>query len=396
MRLSAILPIEVIAMLARASLLRCSPFVSTVFVVLLAGVMVGIAGCGGGVASAPTTPPTTPPVSPPPATTAKPVLKGLVTQGPGAIHVTPTNTFAELNAHPGVYSAAVIQLFWSQLEPSQGVFDDSALVSALASLTAYNTAHPATPVVGKLRIFMGVGTPQWVISATGAVTLSDSFGSATVGEWWTPQFDTYWQALQNHLASEYDTNPMIGEVAITSCSSLTGEPFIVPQNPTDIATLHAAGYTDALQQACISNAPNDYAAWKTTPIDFTFNQIADTDTGNQGINTTFPIQVMDSFRAALGTRGVVANHGLNDPIATGAVPVYDNFVTLYNQAVAANTISPLEFQTYGPTVDWATVIPFAISTYHPTEIEIWDTTAVQGGAAPITQTQLADWAALLK
>ena len=90
----------------------------------------------------------------------KPVLKGLVTQGstpsPGSL---PANTFAELNAHPQVYSAAVIDLYWSQLEPSQGVFDDSALVSALASLAAYNAKYPATPVVAKLRIFMGLGTP---------------------------------------------------------------------------------------------------------------------------------------------------------------------------------------------------------------------------------------------
>lgn len=350
-------------------------------------------GCGGGGAVSSTTPP---PISPPSIMTAKPVLVGLVTQGPGTISTAPTNTFAELNAHPGVYSAAVIQLFWSQLEPSNGVFDDSALVSALAELTAYNAAHPSTPVVGKLRVFMGVGTPAWVISATGAVTISDSFGSATAGSWWTPQYDALWQGLQNHLASEYDANPMIGEVAITSCSSLTGEPFIVPQNQADVAGLHAAGYTDALQQSCLSNAPQDYAAWKTTPIDYTFNQIADTDAGNVGINTAFPIQVMDAFRTALGTRGVIANHGLNDPPAAGAIPIYNNFETLYTQAVAAKTISPLEFQTDGPTVDWNTVIPYAISTYDPTEIEVWDTTAVKGGAAPLTQTQLAAWATQIK
>lgn len=363
---------------------------------LLPGLLLGlglIVSCGGSGSIAPTMPPTTPPVAMP--SGIKPVLKGLVAQGPGTIQSPPTNSFAELNAHPGVYSAAVIQLFWSQLEPSEGVFDDSALVAALASLSAYNSANPATPVVGKLRIFMGVGTPAWVVSATGAVTVSDSFGSAIVGEWWTPQFDTLWQALQNHLASEYDTNPMIGEVAITSCSSLTGEPFIVPQSQADIANLHAAGYTDALQMACLTNAPNDYAAWKTTPIDYTFNQIATTDIGNLAINTAFPIQVMNAFRASLGVRGVVANHGLDDPPAAAAAPIYNNFETLYTQAVAATSMSPLEFQTVSPTVNWATVIPYAITTYHPTELEIWDTTAA-GGTAPLTLAQLANWAATLR
>lgn len=351
-----------------------------------------LAGCGSGMTSASTTPPTTPP--PTPGVSVKPILKGLVTQGPAPGLTPPTNTFEELNAHPGVYSAAVVELYWSQLEPSQGVFDDSSLVTALANLATYNAKYPATPVVAKLRIFMGIGTPAWVISATGAVNISDSFGSGTVGEFWTTQYDTLWQALQQHLAGEYDTNAMIGEVAITSCSSLTGEPFILPQNPSDVTNLHAAGYSDAAGMACLKNAPADYAAWKYTPLDYTINAFTQTDAGNAGINTTFPNQVMTAFRTALGTRGVVANHGLNDPLATGAVPIYSNFQTLYTEATAANTTSPLEFQTVSPTVDWPTVIPYGL-TFHPTEIEVWDTTAA-GGSAPLTQTQLAGWAASLQ
>lgn len=336
---------------------------------------------------------TPPPTSP--SGSVKPTLKGLVTQGPSMTRTPPANNFEELNAHPGVYSAAVIQLYWSQLEPSQGVFDDSSLTSAMASLAAYNTKYPATPVVGKLRIFMGLGTPAWVVSATGAVVVTDSSGnSATVGEFWTPAYAALWQALQQHLASEYDSSPMIGEVAITSCSSLTGEPFILPHNKAAIAVLQQAGYTDAQGMACLTNAPKDFAAWKDTPLDYTFNSFTQTDSGVGVSDTVFPVQEMDAFRAALGTRGVVANHGLQPTLKAAAVPVYAGFQALYTQAAVDGTISPLEFQTYGPTVDWASSIALGL-TYHPTEIEIWDTVAA-GGAAPLSQTQLAGWATSLK
>ena len=49
----------------------------------------------------------------------------------------------------------------------------------------------------------------------------------------------------------------------------------------------------------------------------------------------------------------------------------------------------------GPTVDWTQTIPDAL-TYHPTEFEMWDTTAVTGGQAPLTQSRLASVAAQIK
>ena len=370
----------------------------------LAIAILALAGCGGG-GSSPGTRSTGTPVSvptPSPTPTAplssKAALRGLVAMGRApSPSGTPTNDFEEINAHPAVYVATVINLYWSQLEPEQGVFDDTQLQAALANITAYNAKYPATPVVGKLRIRMGAGTPAWVIATTGGVTFTDANGdTGTIGQYWTPTYASEWQALQAHLASEFDGSSQIAEVAISSCSSLTAEPFIAPQSPSAISALHAAGYTDAEGMSCLSNAPNDYAAWKKTPLDFTFNAFAQTDTGRPVANDTFPIQVMDAFRAKFGTRGVVANHGLQSPLAPGAVPIYTEFTNLYNEALAAHppSMSPLEFQTYSPTVDWPTTIALGL-TYHPSEIEIWDTTAA-GGAAPLTQAQLQSWATSLQ
>lgn len=308
----------------------------------------------------------------------------------------PTNNMEEINAHPAVYTAAVINLNWSQLEPSQGVFDDSALVSALANIATYNAAYPSTPVAAKLRVHMGPGTPAWVIQATGPATLMNSTGAtATIGSFWTPTFRTYWQALQAHLAGEYDGSSTIAEVAISSCSSLSDEPFITPLG-AGAALLHQAGYTDALDQACLSGAAADYAAWKLTPLDYTFNTYHYTDSGSAVPDDAFPIQVMDAFRAALGTRGVVANHGLQVPTTNVVPPIYMEFQNLYNAAQAATppTYSPLEFQTVSQSVDWPTTIALGL-TYHPTEIEIWDTIAA-GGRADVSLTELQGWAASLK
>jgi hypothetical protein len=65
--------------------------------------------------------------------------------------------------------------------------------------------------------------------------------------------------LQSYLASKYNQDEMIAEVAISSCSSVTSEPFVLPiANKTDpivrenIQNLTNAGFTDAQFQACLA------------------------------------------------------------------------------------------------------------------------------------------------
>lgn len=337
---------------------------------------------------------------------AKPALIGLVTMGSEnwvnlGVGGLPQNRLLEANAHPGVYVAAVIQATWSQLEPQPGVFDDSVIDDALQNIAAYNAKYPATPLVGKLRIFAGVNTPAWVMQQVGSVTLTDSAGnSATFPDFWTAQYTALWTQLQNHLAAVYDSNPAMGEVAISVCSSITAEPFVLPGDAVSQQALLAAGYSDAQMETCLSNAAQDYAAWKQTPLDYTFNPLYLTQSNPaSNAGTAFTVQVMQNFRASLGTRAVVANHDLDIPFVNPAdQAIYTEFQTLYAAAQAATppTISPLEFQTAGQSVDFATLIPYAISTYHPTEIEIWNTVATGDGHAPITQAELQQWAAQMK
>ncbi len=333
---------------------------------------------------------------------AKPTVMGLVTMGSESFFDgsgLPQNRLLEANTHPGVYSAAVVELTWAQLEPMPNQFDDSALVSALQTVQAYNKQYPATPLVAKLRIFAGVNTPAWVLQQVGSVAITDSKTNTTytMPDFWTAAYSQLWTALQTHLASEYDSNALIGEVAISVCSSITAEPFVLPGELSSLQTLEGAGYTDAQMESCLSNAASDYAAWKQTPLDYTFNPLLLVATGKS--DTTFPIQVMEAFRTALGTRAVVANHDLNNPLPNPNLPaIYGEFEALTTAAQAATppTVSPLEFQSDGPTVDWSTLVPYAITTYHPTEIEIWNTKATGDGQADISLSELQEWAAQIK
>jgi hypothetical protein len=317
----------------------------------------------------------------------------------------PDNAMEEINAHPGIYAGAVVNVLWSQLEPQQGIFDDTAITSALATIAAYNAQYPSTPVVAKLRINAGVGTPAWVAQLTGGpITVASESGTMQIGAFWTPAYKAAWQALQAHLASEYDGSTSIAEVAISSCSSRTDEPFIISLDPSSLANMRQFGYSDAAYMTCLLGAKDDYAAWVKTPLDFTFNafQASDNCTAENSTNCrssdpSFSIQVLDDFRGAIGTsRSVIANHGLQNPLAPGALPLYSEFQNLYNQAQAQTppSESPLEFQSYAPTVDWDSTIQLGL-TYHPTEIEIWDTVAA-GGNADISTAQLQNYASELK
>ncbi len=120
----------------------------------------------------------------------------------------------------------------------------------------------------------------------------------------------------------------------------------------------------------------------------------------QQYDPAFSLQVMEQFRQSLGTRAVVANEDLNDPLPNNLGPIYSEFQALYadGQAASPPTLSPLEFQVFGPTITWTTVMPFGISTYHPTEIEVWNSTATNqpGGYADITESELQQWAAEIK
>lgn len=334
----------------------------------------------------------------PPTDLVKHPIIGLVTMGSEGwfgTGSTPPNRLREARAHPGIYSAVAIDATWQQLEPQPGVFVDQAIDAALQRVRAYNRRYPATPLVVKLRIFAGIQTPPWALRQVGSVRLLDrhTWRMVRMPAFWTLAYSVLWTRLQDHLAAVYDVNPLIAEVAVSSCSSFTAEPTVdgapVPGNAQRLV---AAGYTDAQYTQCLSNAWADYSAWKITPLDEPFGPVylAQARHGDRGIS----VPLMAAFHKALGARAVLGNQGLRDPIAPGEQATYAGFRAAYRTARAAQPPQPwaLEFQTAGPQLVNKRTIAYGIRTYYPTEIELWNSRASGHGVARVSTAQLRRWA----
>ena len=206
-----------------------------------------------------------------------------------------------------------------------------------------------------------------------------------VGRFWSIPYRAAWKRLQDALAASYDTHPLVQEVAVSSCSSMTAEPFIVALNKDNIPVLHAAGYNDEAMKAGLLGAIDDYASWRHVALDYTFNLFRSCDNCKIQAVPEFAPQVMNTWRKRLGPRAVIANHGLQVQLTSAALGVCAEIKKLG---------SPVEFQTYSPTVDWEASVRVGLS-YGVTELEIWDTKE-SGGIAPISYQQLKTWQAALK
>ncbi len=94
----------------------------------------------------------------------------------------------------------------------------------------------------------------------------------TLGQWWKSGYRSAWASLQQALAARYDSNPVLREVAVSSCTTLTAEPFVMA--PATIALATADGWTTAAQQACLDGAFKDYGPWMRTAIYYPMNPLS--------------------------------------------------------------------------------------------------------------------------
>ena len=315
----------------------------------------------------------------------KPPLCGLVAMGPLRFLIAggpPDNSLREVAAHPQIYAGAVLNVPWSELEPSPGAFDFAAIDRGLARVQAYNEGNRGPRLRAKLRVLAGRTAPDWVKAESGGtVEVQGPRFTIDVPRFWTAPYHRAWQDLQRALAARYDADPRLGEVAVTSCSTLSGEPFVLPALPDGIAALHRAGFSDAAYRACLSGATEDYTPWQRTALDYTVAPFRDMDSGRPVVDTDVTIAIMRQWRAQLGGRGVLATHGLNDFIRPAVAPIYEELRRLG---------PPIAFQTISPRVDFNQAIRLGL-TYRPTEIELWDSVAA-GGVARENAGEMLDWA----
>src|SRR6185369_6091326 len=129
-------------------------------------------------------------------------------------------------------------------------------------------------------VYAGANAPEWAkelggmpISILRNMQACPTGCTLTIGRIWSPAYIAAWRAFQRRLAAQYDTEPLVRHIAVTSCGQQTDEPFVPTTDATSKAALTdpAAGYTDDLQKSCLLGAVDDYAPWVLTNVDYTIN-----------------------------------------------------------------------------------------------------------------------------
>jgi hypothetical protein len=290
----------------------------------------------------------------------KPAITGLISTA-GADQ---KNTLAPLNAFEGIFGGYVVRTTWKKLQStSASDFDTTDIDGALDMVRKYNAAVAAATLsppnnrqIGvRLRVWPGCGdTPEWATKLDGGpITVTAQYAGApetcAFGRFWdtTSDYAAAWRQLQAKLADKYDKLPLVHEVAVTSCTSFSAEPFFLPwqhQGDTTKTALQAAHYTDSDYQQCLESAVADYAPWQKTRLEFTFNPFYGLT--NQA-DVAFSERVMRGCRQAVGQRCILSNHDLaaHPPTASAILPLYALMRKLGpNITFQAYVVAPNDFE----------------------------------------------------
>lgn len=141
--------------------------------------------------------------------------------------------------NPDVTGVALRQA-WSDLEPTEGVFDWTFLDSEVARVAA----------AGKqilLRIITQAGKPAWVTTAVTAAggsfyTFDDNGVTTTIPVFWDPTFLAKKKAMIAALGAHFSKNSAI-KIVSASFANATSEDWNVPHNPDEVTKWLAVGYT---------------------------------------------------------------------------------------------------------------------------------------------------------
>ncbi len=315
-------------------------------------------------------------------------LHGLVSMGAYKFVVRaedPNNTFEPINKKPGIFGGIVILASWRELQQSasSGLAENNTIDKALEQVREYNKRNPQKPLGVKLRVWGGFVAPDWAKSLGGPIINVVHKKPRTVGRFWSPPYRKHWAHLQEMLAAKYDKEPLIREVAMTSCMSFTAEPFFLPGEATVKGPLEKAGFKPAEYKSCLMEGLKDYAVWKSTNIETPLNPVH-LPMGNPKGDQEFTARYMRECRKAFGKRCIFDNHDLDTKPAKAVLPVY---------AEMKKMGGPIEFQT-GPATpkDFEGTIKYGKSI-GASSIELYQDF---GGFPLVRDPQLKRWAAILE
>lgn len=362
----------------------------------------------------------------------KPAQTGLVDMG--IIHfydagILPSFTLSDLANYKGSFSEMVLNVTWAQLEPVQGgALDTSAIDSAIAAVNAYNAAN-GTDLGIKLRIWGGFTAPDWAKDIDGpAITIGGQasvdpsvYSDRTIGRVWTADYVGAWTGLIDRLAGRYDGDPVIRGISQTAGGTASDEPFVAlssaaPTGPASgaptvnqLAQLKAGGYSDAAQMLTLRAAIADYAAWSTTPLDYTLNPFHLFDSGTETLDQNFAIAVLQQARNS--TRLVQAgNHALDNPQHSQLPFLYAQMTA---DAALTSSATPASYQTASPDMlathsssydpgftgtvsNWPAAVANGVAA-NGSDIELWDFSGPNGaeGFLSLSTSQVATLARMV-
>jgi hypothetical protein len=337
----------------------------------------------------------------------KPQILGLVDKSSQAAYVLrqpfPTANPSEVAPYAKAFSAIVVNETWGQLQPSRGRLDLTPLNRSLAAVQAYNRAHPGHGLSVKLRLWAGFTAPDWAKTLGGKppVTFATPTAKGTTGRWWTTGYRAAWSSFLHALASRYDGNSLIRSVAVSSCATLTAEPFVQSPNLPLHTELFADGWSSAAQQRCLQGVFSDYSGWKHTPIDYTFNPFVSYVPGKQAGTpdpgfTNHVMATCASLHRTSGRTCILSNHAFTAtaPTASRSAPVYAEFGALY-----AQHHTPIDLQT-GPPDNFGgcQAIDVAVQL-HAQSLELWPPAGTPKGFkgfAAYPSSELQSWAQALR
>jgi len=145
----------------------------------------------------------------------------------------------EVLANPDV-TGVTLRQGWSDLEPTEGVYNWSFLDDAVA------TVGDAGKVV-LLRIGTQAGKPAWVTTAIKRArgkffTWDDNGVQTTIPVFWDPTFLAKKTAMIAALGAHFTNNPNVA-IVVASFANATSEDWNVPHTTIDVTNWRAVGYT---------------------------------------------------------------------------------------------------------------------------------------------------------
>lgn len=326
----------------------------------------------------------------------KPLVAGLIDKGSQAPYTHgqpfPMINLSEVKRYYAAFSGVVINETWAQLEPSKGNYTFDPIRQSLSAVGAYNRTHPKHRLVVRLRVFGGFAAPQWAKTMDGAPiripTKILASGTGTVGQWWKDDYRAAWSGFQHALAASFDRNRVIGSVAVSSCATLTAEPFVINLKSSVRKQLDADGWSWTAERQCLEGGFSDYSGWERTAIDYTFNPLP-------GVGMSMTTDVMSQCASLLSTSGracVLSNHALQrSATSSPAAPVYSEINRLYSHHRSTTTV---DFQTFDQRSS-CQAIAVAVQ-HHALSVELWPPTAHFRGYAAQSPATLLSWAKALR